>query len=115
MIIIWKEIETAIESGHFATLGKGDFRACTGLDGLVGLVRDISASLRNNKGLGILGFLDKASSKSLTRRSRNQRWLDKRLTTKRNRLLLISIQLIRSTAISLPTIFRGREIACSVT
>jgi len=51
----------------------------------------------------------------LTRRNRNQRGLDKRLTPERNRLLLISIQLIRTTVISLPTLFRGREIACSKT
>jgi len=33
------------------------------------------------------------------------------LTPEGNRLLLISIQLIGTTAISLPTLFRGREIA----
>jgi len=37
------------------------------------------------------------------------------LTPERNRLLLISIQVILTTAISLPTLFRGREIACSET
>ena len=39
--------------------------------------------------------------------------VDKRLTPYRNRLLLLSIHLNRTTAISLPTLFRGREIACS--
>ena len=47
---------------------------------------------------------------SLTRRSRNQRGLDKRLTAQRNRLLLISIHLIRTTAISLPTLFEGGRL-----
>ncbi len=51
----------------------------------------------------------------LTRRSRNQRGLNKILTSQRNRLLLISIHFIRTTAISLPTPLRGREIACSKT
>ncbi len=55
---------------------------------------------------------------TLTRRSRNQRELDKRLTTQRKRLrrkasisgLLISIHLIRTTAISLPTLFEGGRL-----
>jgi len=47
---------------------------------------------------------------SLTRRSRKQRGLYKRLTPQRNRLPLISIQLIGTTAISLPTLFDGGRL-----
>jgi hypothetical protein len=36
--------------------------------------------------------------------------LDKRLTPERNRFLLIIIQLIRTTAISLPTLFEGGRL-----
>jgi hypothetical protein len=36
--------------------------------------------------------------------------LDKRLTPQRNHLLLISILLIRTTAISLPTLFEGGRL-----
>ena len=51
----------------------------------------------------------------LTRRGRNQRERDKRLTPELNRLLLISSHPTCTTAISLPSLFRGREIACSET
>ncbi len=47
---------------------------------------------------------------TLNQRSRNQRGWDKRLTPQRNRLLLISIHLIRTTAISLPTLFEGGRL-----
>jgi hypothetical protein len=39
--------------------------------------------------------------------------VDKRLTPYRNHLLLLNIHLNRTTAISLATLFRGREIANS--
>ncbi len=49
----------------------------------------------------------------LSRSSRDQTGLDKTLTPQRNRLGLINIHRIRTTAISLLSLFRGREIACS--
>jgi len=51
-----------------------------------------------------------ALAKNLTGRTQNQRGWHKRLTPERNRLLLISIQLIRTTAISLPTLFEGGRL-----
>ena len=45
--------------------------------------------------------------------SRNQIGFDRALALERNRLLLMYLHQIRWTAISLPSFFRGREIACS--
>ena len=50
-----------------------------------------------------------------TRSSQNQTGLNKTLTPQRNPLLLITIHRIRTTVISLLSLFRGREITCSET
>ncbi len=60
-------------------------------------------------------FLSKSAVTILTRTSRNQRGLDKRLTPHEVSLLLRRHHPICATAISLPTVFRGREVACSRT
>ena len=49
---------------------------------------------------------------NLRREWRRQKGVSKGLTLDRDRLVPVSIHLIRRVAISLPTLLRGREIAC---
>ena len=58
---------------------------------------------------------DNSSWYNLNRSNRSQTRLDKTLALPSKRLSVISIHLIGTTAISLPTLFRGKEIACSET
>jgi len=76
----------------------------------MGCVDDLTFVERLTNAVGKLQMTTEVRQIVLTRTSRNQKGWDKRLTPQRNRLLLISIHLIRTTAISLPTPFEGGRL-----